>query len=197
MSGAPGFISTDELPSGIASTHDDDRIRDEGAGEGADLLHTVQPDPVGDGSRLPSAAGVEPGGTGLEGTGGGRQADEDGDGPGGSIQRREVSFKLVPPRKRACDNCPFRSDSTLSKSLTRTRLNDFKEIVDNGGWFPCHKSSSARLEMQEDERWDGTTDWDWLELEDRLAILAKEQECVGGRIWREQHREPTVDEMDP
>lgn len=41
-----------------------------------------------------------------------------------------------------------------------------------------------------------TSEWDWLPLEERLAILTKEQECVGGRIWRDEHRPPRPDEID-
>lgn len=82
----------------------------------------------------------------------------------------------------------------LNVSLHEGRLDEFRAHVAEGGWFPCHKSSARRLDEQAEPGVYGETAWDDLDFLERLQIVAKEQECVGARIWREHGRAPTEDE---
>lgn len=95
-------------------------------------------------------------------------------------------MKPVPARKDACENCPFVEGTPLNISLTKGRLQEFKDHVDQGGWFPCHKSSEKRMELNNpltaDER--GFTDWDRLDYLEKVKIALKEQECFGARQWK-------------
>ena len=108
---------------------------------------------------------------------------------------------IVPPRKRACSECPFVIGTPLNLSLKAGRLDDFKETVDTRGWFPCHKTSEKRMSLTSihDSVLDkelGVTSWDRLPLEDKLTIACKEQECVGAVIWKKHGRAPTSEEVD-
>lgn len=123
--------------------------------------------------------------------------EEEQDQPQPGHLRSFVIPKQVPPRARCCENCPFVIGSSLEMSLTPARKSDFKNEATHG-YFPCHKTTAKRMALMETHHGEGTpTEWDFLPLEERLKIAAKEQECVGARIWREHGRHPNPDEIDP
>lgn len=100
----------------------------------------------------------------------------------------------MPPRAKTCDDCPFKIGSALNVSLAEGRLDEFRRHVAEGGWFPCHKTSARRLYEQAEPGTYGETAWDDLDFLERLQIVAKEQECVGARIWRQEGRVPAENE---
>ena len=183
---------------------DDDAIEEvggSGAGSSEEAGRPLQPDDTGAGDGIRAQGRGEPGSARPTRPRRARRAYAVTKRPEGSdiygqrgVSLGTLEFKPVPPRPRTCNDCPFVPGSALQRTLAEGRLDEFKEHVANGGWFPCHKTSGPRLDAEGHEGKFGGTSWDDIDFLEKLRLIAKEQECVGARIWRDERRAPTPEE---